>query len=112
MTNKTRDQEIVILVTAASEEEAAKIGGALVEAGLVACANILPRIRSVFFWEGKVAHEQESLLLLKSRAAHFEKVVTTVTSMHSYSVPEVIALPVTMGSAPYLAWIHETTNRK
>jgi periplasmic divalent cation tolerance protein len=112
MTDRGTDQEIVILVTAASEEEAGKIGSALVEAGLVACANILPRIQSIFFWEGKVAHEQESLLLLKSRTVLFEKVVAMVTSIHSYSLPEVIAFPITMGAAPYLAWIRETTNRK
>ena len=105
------DQEIVILVTAPSEEEAEKIGRALVEAGLIACANILPGIRSIFFWEGKVTQEQECLLLLKSRGELFEAITVAVKSLHSYTVPEIIALPITRGSQDYLAWIREVTAR-
>ena len=64
--------EIVVFVTTSSEEEAARIGRALVEAGLAACANVLPRVRSIFSWEGKVSEEQESLMVLKTRADLFE----------------------------------------
>ena len=105
------EQEIIILVTAASEEEAGKIGRALVEAGLIACANILPGIRSIFFWEGRVTQEQECLLLLKSRGDLFEAIAAAVKSLHSYTVPEIIALPITHGSQDYLAWIREVTTR-
>lgn len=104
-------QAIVVLVTAASEEEAEKIGRSLVEAGLVACANILPRIRSIFFWEGKVNQEHECLMLLKARADAFEDIAAAVRSLHSYSVPEIIALPITHGTPDYLAWIREVTAR-
>ena len=104
-------QEIVVFVTAASEEEAGKIGRAVVEAGLVACANVIPRIHSIFFWEGKVVQEQECLLLLKSRAGLFEDLIAAVKSGHSYSVPEIIALPIIQGSKDYLAWIREATSR-
>ena len=107
----TPGEEIVILVTAASEQEAEKIGRALVEAGLVACANILPRIRSIFFWDGRITEEHECLMLLKSRAGLFEDVAAKVKSLHSYSVPEIIALPIMRGSLDYLAWIREVTSR-
>ncbi|MEE8607115.1 MAG: divalent-cation tolerance protein CutA [Nitrospiraceae bacterium] len=101
--------EIVVLVTAASEEEAYGIGRALVEAGLVACANVLPKIRSIFRWEGQVTDEQECLLVLKSRAELFEDLAAMVKQRHSYSVPEIIALPIVKGSVEYLAWIREVT---
>lgn len=109
--NAQPDQEIVVLMTAASEEEAQKIGRALVEAGLVACANIIPRIHSIFFWDAKVTQEQECLMLLKSRTMLFEKLAVVVKSLHSYSVPEIIALPIVQGSGDYLAWIREVTSR-
>lgn len=104
-------QEIVVLVTASSEEEAARIGRALVEGGLAACANVLPRIRSIFRWEGKVSEEQESLMVVKSRSDLFDDLARTVKSLHSYQVPEIIALPIAHGSPEYLAWIHEVTRQ-
>jgi periplasmic divalent cation tolerance protein len=105
--------EIVVFVTAASEEEAARIGRSVVEAGLAACANVVPRIRSIFQWEGKVTDEQEALMLLKTRAGLFEELVAAVKGLHSYQVPEIIALPIGQGSADYLKWIRDvTSNRK
>ncbi len=104
-------QEIVVLVTASSEEEAARIGRALVEGGLAACANVLPRIRSIFRWEGKVSEEQESLMVVKSRSDLFDDLARTVKSLHSYQVPEIIAVPIAHGSPEYLAWIHEVTRQ-
>ena len=103
------EQEMVVFVTAASEEEATRIGRALVEAGLAACANLIPRIRSIFSWEGKVAEEQECLIVLKSRSGLFDQLSAAVKRVHSYSVPEIIALPIIQGSAEYLAWIHDVT---
>ena len=101
--------EIVVLVTASSEEEASRIAGALVEGGLAACANIVPEIRSIFRWEGKIVNERESLLVLKSQTDCFEELTSQVKKLHSYSVPEIIALPITAGSSEYLAWIREVT---
>ncbi len=101
--------EIVVLVTASSEEEASRIAGALVEDGLAACANILPEIRSIFRWEGKIVNEREALLVLKSQTDCFEELSSRIKELHSYTVPEIIALPITAGSSEYLAWIREVT---
>jgi periplasmic divalent cation tolerance protein len=105
------NQEIVVFVTASSEDEAARIGRELIEAGLAACANVLPRIRSVFRWRGKVTEEQEALMILKTRTACFERLTAMVKKYHSYSVPEIIALSVASGSTDYLAWIRQVTPR-
>jgi len=104
-------REIVVLVTAATEEEAARIGRAAVEAHLAACANILAGIRSIFRWEGKVSDERETLLLLKSRSHLFEDLAATVKRLHSYQVPEIIALPIDAGNPDYLAWIRDSTRK-
>jgi len=104
-------QEIVVFVTTSSEEEAARIGRALVEGGLAACANVLPRIRSIFRWEGKVSEEQESLMVVKSRSDLFGDLARTVKRLHSYQVPEIIAVPIAHGSPEYLSWIHEVTRQ-
>ncbi len=105
------EDEIVVFVTASSEEEAVKIGRKLVEEGLAACANILPQVRSIFRWEGAVSDERESLMILKSRMGLFEDLVTRVKRLHSYSVPEIIALPIGQGSADYLKWIGDVTGK-
>jgi periplasmic divalent cation tolerance protein len=102
-------QEIVVLVTASTEEEAAKIGRSLVDSGLAACANLIPRVRSIFRWEGAIAEEQECLMILKSRAELFEELASSVKKLHSYTVPEIIALPIVLGSVEYLAWMREVT---
>lgn len=105
-----QEREIIVFVTAASEEEAARIGRSVVEAGLAACANIVPQIRSIFRWEGKVSEEQESLMLLKTRSTLFPDLVTAIKKLHSYEVPEIIALPIGQGSADYLKWIRDVTS--
>ncbi len=99
--------EVVVLITTASDEEAKKIGRLLVEEGLVACANIIPAVRSIFRWEGQVNEEQEALLILKSVSEVFHSLAATVKAHHSYSVPEIIALPIQSGSEPYLEWLRE-----
>jgi periplasmic divalent cation tolerance protein len=101
--------EVVVLITTASEEEAQNIGRILVEDGLVACANIIPAVRSIFRWEGQVTEEQEVLLVLKSVSEAFDSLEATVKVHHSYSVPEIIALPIQTGSEPYMEWVRETT---
>ncbi|MBM4123571.1 MAG: divalent-cation tolerance protein CutA [Nitrospira sp.] len=103
--------EIVVFVTAASQEEAARIGRRVVEEGLAACANILPGVRSIFSWEGKISEEQESLMILKSRAGLFEDLATVVKSLHSYSVPEIIAIPIVKGADDYLSWLGAVTGK-
>lgn len=101
--------EIVVLITASSKDEAQKIAKTLVEERIVACANIVPEIRSFFFWEGKTQDEGETLLICKSRLPLMDGIVQRVKSLHSYTVPEIIALPVVAGSGDYLKWINETT---
>jgi periplasmic divalent cation tolerance protein len=101
--------EIIILITASSEDEAEKIGSALVGERLAACVNIMPGVRSLFVWEGKTRDEREVLLICKSRRPLLERIVARVKSLHSYAVPEIIALPVIGGSAEYLSWMRDAT---
>jgi periplasmic divalent cation tolerance protein len=101
--------EIIVLITASSPDEAAKIGSALVDEHLAACVNIVPEVRSLFFWEGKTRDERETLLVAKSRQPLLAQLVLRVKALHSYSVPEVIALPIVGGSPEYLAWLNDTT---
>ena len=101
--------EVVVLITAASVEEAQKIGHILVDEGLVACANIIPAVRSIFRWEGRVTEEEEALLILKSVSEVYDSLEAKVKAHHSYSVPEIIALPIQTGSEPFLKWIREMT---
>ncbi len=97
----------LVLVTAGSEDEAAKIAKALVEERLAACANIVPKIRSIYRWEGKVQDEAEALLIIKTTEASLPALEKRVRALHSYGVPEVIALALDQGSAPYLNWLAE-----
>ncbi len=97
------------MVSASSQEEASKIGRALVEAELAACANVLPNIRSIFRWEGKVTEEPEVLLLVKTRANLFNDLAKQVKGMHSYQVPEIIAISIGRGWPEYLSWIRAVT---
>lgn len=102
--------EIVVLVTAGSEEEGLKIARVLVEEKVVACVNLFPGIRSVFQWQGKVTEEQEVLLFAKTVSGAFNRLVSVVRAHHSYDVPEIIALPIQHGLPEYLAWVRETTS--
>ncbi len=101
--------EIIVLITTSTRDEAAKIGKALVDEHLAACVNIVPEVRSLFFWEGKTQDEREALLICKSRLPRMEQLVAHVKSLHSYAVPEVIALPIVAGSRDYLDWVKDAT---
>lgn len=96
---------IVIFVTTKDKAQASKIAKALLEAKLIACANIIKGVSSMFWWQGKVDQAQETLLILKTKANLFKKVEAKVKSLHSYEVPEIIALPIVAGSSAYLKWI-------
>ncbi len=100
-------QPIVVLVTCGSEEEALKIASALVEEHLAACTNLISPIRSIYRWEGKIWDEKEWLLTIKTQSHRFEELEKRVKSLHSYSVPEIISIPVVEGSQPYLKWLEE-----
>jgi periplasmic divalent cation tolerance protein len=99
----------IILTTAGSQEEARKLAHALVERRLAACVNIVPRIESVYRWQGKVDAAEEWLLLIKTQAEFFEQVRDAVKELHSYDLPECVMLEVTAGSQEYLDWITENT---
>lgn len=96
---------IVVLVTAPSAEKAAAIARTLVEEKLAACGNIVPGVRSIYSWQGKIEDEAEALLILKTRAALFEPLRARVVELHPYEVPEVLRLDVEAGHEPYLDWI-------
>jgi len=102
--------ETLILSTADSIELAQKLARALVEAGQAACVNIVPGIRSVYRWQGKVNEEGEWLLLIKTTADRFEKVRATIRRLHTYQVPEIIAVPVIMGDPDYVSWLRQQTS--
>jgi len=106
------DRHIVILVTTSSKKEAEKIAKALLKEKLAACVNIISGIKSFFHWEGKIDNADELLLLIKTRKKLFKKVERTVKQCHSYTAPEVIALPIVEGSKKYLDWIDNVTVSK
>jgi len=103
---------VIIFVTAASEQEAASISRTLVEEGLVACANIIPQIRSLYRWEGKIWDEREALIIIKSREDLFERIRSRVKELHSYEVPEITAIKIDEGDSAYLQWIESVTTSK
>lgn len=102
-------EEIVILITAGSQDEAAKIARTLVDEHLAACVNVLSGARSFFFWEGRTQEAAETLMICKSRLPLMERIIARVKELHSYTVPEIIALPVAAGLPDYLRWVDDST---
>jgi len=96
---------IVVLVTTSNREEAERIAHHLLDEKLVACANVLGPVSSLFWWAGKVEKADEYILLMKSRLNLFEKLSEKVEALHSYEVPEIIALPIVKGSNAYVKWL-------
>ena len=101
----TSSEPIVVLMTAANREEANQIAELLVSARLAACVQILPEIESVYRWQGEVKREKEILLLAKTLRSQFDELESKVRALHSYETPEIIALPITAASEPYLKWL-------
>jgi len=99
--------KIVVLSTCGSEEEAGRLARLLVERRLAACASIVPRVRSIYRWNGAVESSEEWLLLIKSSRPLFGELRAAIEGAHSYQVPEVLALTVVDGAAPYLAWLDD-----
>eukprot|EP00053_Salpingoeca_punica_P001148 m.32188 g.32188 ORF g.32188 m.32188 type:complete len:159 (-) comp10851_c0_seq1:263-739(-) len=102
-------QYVVLYVTAPSEDSAKIIARKLVETRLAACVNTIPNITSTYTWEGKVSVDKEVLLMVKSKASLVPEIAATVKAVHSYQVPEVIAVPILGGLDSYLNWIEENT---
>ena len=105
------EESFVVLVTTASVEEARTIAQTVVEERLAACASIIERIHSIFRWEGAVQSEHESLLIIKTTASRFSELQARIKAVHSYSVPEIIAVPIQMGAESYLAWLNRETQK-
>jgi len=102
-------QFVVVLVTCGTEEEAVKVARAVVEERLAACTNLISPVRSIYQWEGKICDDREWLLIIKTRQERYKQLEEKVKSLHSYSVPEIISLPILEGSSSYLEWVRETT---
>ena len=96
---------IVVFITVDGNKEAKKISGYLVRNKLAACVNIVPKISSIYWWKGKIEKSKELLLVVKTKKAIFKKLIKEVKKLHSYTVPEIISLPITGGNKDYLNWI-------
>jgi len=99
---------LFVSITTTSLEEAERIAEALVQERLAACVNIVPAITSIYRWQEEVHRDSEVLLIAKSRPESFESLAARVKELHSYEVPEIIALPIVAGSKAYLKWIDES----
>ncbi len=99
---------MIVLVTTASKKEAEEISQHLLEQKLIACANIIGPMISHFHWSGKIERAEEFLILMKSRLDLFEKISAEVKELHSYELPEVLALPILAGSDSYLKWLNSS----
>jgi periplasmic divalent cation tolerance protein len=100
---------VVVLITAGSAEEGQKIAHALVEERLAACVNIIAPIQSIYRWQDQVRNDQEVLLMVKTGAGKMEDLARRVRQLHSYEVPEIIALPIVAGAQDYLRWLDDQT---
>ena len=96
---------IVILITTSGEKEARAIADLLLDRRRAACVNILPRVDSLFWWQGGLESAQESLMVIKTKAFLLPEIINLVKGVHSYQVPEIIAMPIIAGNEDYLRWI-------
>ena len=99
----------IVFMTAANREEAERIGRSLVEKRLAACVQISPEIRSLYWWEGRVCDEPETAFTAKTTVSLFDELVAEVKRLHSYTVPEIVFVPVTASSPDYQRWLAEVT---
>ena len=98
---------LVVLITTPTRDEAAQLAKSLVEERLAACVNIVPGIQSFFHWEGQLQEEAENLLVVKTERSRYPALEARVKALHSYSVPEILALPVERGSPSYIQWVRQ-----
>jgi periplasmic divalent cation tolerance protein len=103
--------KLLVLSTASSEAEARRIAEALVDRRLAACVNLVPRIQSVYRWQGKVEQAEECLLVIKTVKAREEEVRSAIQELHSYELPECISISIGSGSPEYLKWIEDSVSR-
>ena len=102
---------ILVFMTASSKGEAKKIVRSLLEEKLIACANMIDSVSSVFWWQENIKEEKEVLVIMKSHQELFNKVSTRIREVHSYNTPEILALSIVDGSSQYLEWMNKVLNR-
>jgi periplasmic divalent cation tolerance protein len=100
-----QNEYVIVMVTTVNKQEAEKIAQRLLKERLIACANIIGPVSSLFHWDGKTEKAEEFLIFMKSRKDLFDKLAETVKALHSYEVPEILVLPVVGGSKAYLDWL-------
>lgn len=105
-------QPLLVLSTCPDTPSAERIAALLVENRLAACVNIVPAVTSIYRWQGALERETEVLLLIKTTEARWEALQTELTAAHPYEVPELVAMPLTRGAAPYLAWLHRAVKEE
>ncbi|MDI3281195.1 MAG: divalent-cation tolerance protein CutA [Bacillota bacterium] len=105
--NAPAEEVYLVYITAANAEEASTLGRALVEKRLAACVNVIPALRSFYWWEGKLVEDEEALLLAKTFSSRLPQLMEAVRSLHSYSVPAISALPVAHLNPAYRQWMEE-----
>ena len=112
MSIAVKSDHLMVFITGSTVKGAKKIARALVEEKLAACCNIIKGITSIYAWEGKIEEAAECMIIVKTRQERFDRLVKVVKQMHSYAVPEIIAVPITKGLKGYLSWIDESTSFK
>lgn len=105
----TKQELIIVLITSPSEEEAQSISTMLVEKHLAACVNTIRNVDSQFWWHGRIDSAHEVLLIAKTRASLLPRLTESVRGAHSYTVPEIVALPIIGGNPDYLKWVTDET---
>lgn len=97
----------IIYITTSNSEESEKIAKTLLKEKIVACANIIPQMNSFYWWEGKIEEDEESILILKTRKDHLDRVITRVKEIHSYDIPCILEIKVKSASSEYLKWLED-----
>jgi len=110
MVRRAPEPVLIILVTAANQTEAVRLGEQMVKAKLAACVNVVPTIQSIYEWKGKVIKAKEVLLILKSTRRRYKALEKAIRAIHTYETPEIIALQVTKGLDQYLGWVRRETH--
>lgn len=107
---KVPTKVLIVLVTTASQKEAVRIGEKMVSARLAVCANVIPSIKSIYRWNGKVVKSRETLLMLKSTELRYQALEKAIKAMHSYETPEIVALEIRAGLDQYMSWVRGETH--
>jgi len=110
MSTSKPNQTIAVFITASSRKEAELLADMLVDKSLAACVQIMPEMQSIYRWQGKIECQREFLLIAKTLSSKFAEIESEVVKLHSYETPEIVALPLTAGSRPYLEWLSANVN--